>query len=337
MLAAVCDRIDAMTRAVKGGTAKFHQMLRAPHEEVVNRVFELLVAARAAEKGRLVEFVDNGAEPTPDLRINDFDFPLALECKFLNRWSTTDRKEGEVIQTVFRAICENYRGKISAVVELTIAKRICDVRADKVCGDIAQQLDRLIPFGTCESAWGSLTVRALDPEIEWAIPTRIYGPLFLKEVFQWEPDTGEWDGICAWIVNSDALIAQRVKLPLGLKWRLSNQADEWAKSRDVMRSLQEAAQQIPVGEAGGLHVGFEDIHRNGLADMRTKRIIERLPKFWHRKRGVNIQYIVANRIYARAMPDGRPDLIESSIPASIEEEGIWVDLLPTNVFVDPDE
>jgi hypothetical protein len=221
---------------------------------------------------------------------------------------------------------------MTAAVELTFISRISDVSPEMVLRDTKMQLDSLVPYGKRDATWGTCQVLPLEPEVEWNDLTRLYSPHYLSRVFGWTVDS-DWDGICAIVQDKSALITQRARLPFCVKWRLLHKADEWAKARDVMRSLQEAANQVPVGEMGCLYVGFEDSHRGALADLRTRRNIERLPNFYHRKRGANIAHLLLNRLYPRALGDGKPDLVESCIPASQGQADEWPDFLPTTVFV----
>jgi hypothetical protein len=43
--------------------------------------------------------------------------------------------------------------------------------------------------------------------------------------------------------------------------------------------------------------------------------------------------IVVNRLYPSALAEGRPDLVESAIPISADEEPYWPKIMPTRVFV----
>jgi hypothetical protein len=333
VIAALCDRMNGIT-AVKGGERKLAEMLRAPAGEFEGRIYELLVAGRAAEKGRDVEFIKPGNKPTPDLRINDLYIPVTIECKFQARWSETERVEIEVIDALFGELSNKYaKTGMAVVVELTFTRRIRDIGYEEVLEDVSKQLDSLIPFGERSCSWGTVRTLPIAPEVEWNELVRLYSPAFLSQVFQWNPESPEWDGICASVVDARDLVTQRARRPIGMKWRLHNAEDEMAKARDVMRSLSEAANQIPVGEAGCLYVGFEDSHRSALADIRTRRIIEKLPNFWHRKRGAAIQFLLVTRLYPRPIGDGRPDMVESCVPASVQGVETWLDLMPTTVFV----
>src|SRR5258708_28767622 len=260
IVAALCDRLEGI-HAVKGGNEKFQEMLQKPNGEFRGKLYELLVAGRSAEKGYDVEFAETGPEVSPDLRIRHLGVPLVIECKFQSQWSATEQKEIEVLRAIFDSLCEEYvRHGMTAAVELTFVARISDVSPEMVLRDTKIQLDSLVPYGKRDVEWGNCQVLPLDPEVEWNDPTRLYSPNFLSHVFQWNVDE-QWDGICASVQDRGSLITQRARLPFCVKWRLVHRADEWAKARHVMRSLQEAANQVPVGEMGCLYVGFEDSHR----------------------------------------------------------------------------
>jgi hypothetical protein len=333
LIAAMCDRLNGIVN-VKGGREKLLAMSRAPGGEFNGRAFELLVAGRAAEMGRDVEFVITGSEASPDLRINDLEIPLVVECKFQSRWSKTELAEIELFQTVFANLSSEYaQSGMPAALEIIVTAQVTNVKADEMLRDLRDQFNSLIPFGSRTCNWGTFRVEALNAEVDWRQPTRLYSPNYLAHVFRWEPETGDWDGICATVADATTLVTQRARLPFGIKWRLAHPADERSKARDVMRSLQEAANQVPVGEAGCLYVAFEDSHREALADMRTRRIIERLPAFYHRKRGANIQFLVVCRLYPKALGDGKADLIESVIPASLgDADDTWPSSMPVAVF-----
>lgn len=285
------------------------------------------------EGGHDVQFVEPGPEVSPDLRIDDLGIPFVIECKFQSRWSQTEEIEISLVKTVFDSLCSEYaQHGMTAALDLTLVARVCDINAESVLEDAGLQLDTLVPYGTRNCTWGTLRVLPVDPVVEWSKPTRLYSPNYLSHVFHWNIDD-QWDGICATVQDEKNLVTQRARLPFCLKWRLTHRADEWSKARDVMRSLQEAANQVPVGEVGCLYVGFEDSHRSALADLRTRRNIERMPNFYHRKRGANIAHLLLTRLYPRALEDGKPDLVESCISASRGEADEWPDFLPTTVFV----
>jgi hypothetical protein len=332
MIAALCDRMEGIG-AVRGGNDKLQELLRSPSGEFRGRLYELLVAGRVAQKGHDVQFVEPGPEVSPDLRINDLGIPLVIECKFQSQWSETEQIEISLVKTVFDSLCSEYvQHGMTAALDLTFVARVRDINAETVLADARLQLDTLVPYGTRDCIWGTLDVLPIDPVVEWSTPTRLYSPNYLSHVFHWDIDD-KWDGICATVQDNKTFVTQRAKLPFCLKWRLTHRADEWSKARDIMRSLQEAANQVPVGEVGCLYVGFEDSHRSALADLRTRRNIERMPSFYHRKRGANIAHLLLTRLYPRALEDGTPDLIESCIPASQGEADEWPDFLPTTVFV----
>ena len=77
---ALSEHIDAIHH-VRRGVLKLEELPQSPPEETLSRIFELLVAGRAAEMGRDVELLEASSTNTPDLRIHDLPFPAVAECK----------------------------------------------------------------------------------------------------------------------------------------------------------------------------------------------------------------------------------------------------------------
>ena len=80
---------------------------------------------------------------------------------------------------------------------------------------------------------------------------------------------------------------------------------------------------------------YEEMHRAAIADYRTQRFLDLVAKWEIRKRGINPQLIIVNRLYPNAIYEGRPDLIESAIPTGFINEHVYSDVMPMAVFVDP--
>lgn len=167
VVAALCDRLDGI-RVEKGGDDKLQEMLRSPSGEFRGRLYELLVAGRVAQKGHDVEFIEEGAEASPDLRINDLGIPVVIECKFQSQWSQTEEIEIRLVKTVFESLCSEYAQRgMTAALELTLGARVIDVDAEQILEAARLQLDSLVPFGKIDAVWGTLEVTAIEPVIEW--------------------------------------------------------------------------------------------------------------------------------------------------------------------------
>jgi len=160
----------------------------------------------------------------------------------------------------------------------------------------------------------------------------LYGPAFLKHVFGWPGESLEFDGICAVVANAKRLDVGRAELPFCLKWRQTHSQCIDRKARTIVSLLKEAWEQIPTGEAGFIYVAFEDSLRPSVADRRTHRIIELADTLYFKQRHAVPMRIVVNRVYPQPIEDGRPDLIESSIPLSVEPDDTLSSFLPTCVY-----
>ena len=124
----------------------------------------------------------------------------------------------------------------------------------------------------------------------------------------------------------------KAELPFCLKWRQADPRCIDRKARSIVSLLAEAWEQIPTGEGGLIYVAFEDSLRPSVADRRTERIIELAGTLYFKQRRAVPMRIVVNRLYPQPMDDGMPDLIESSIPLSVEQEDSLSAFLPTSVY-----
>jgi hypothetical protein len=154
-------------------------------------------------------------------------------------------------------------------------------------------------------------------------------------VFDWDFDNAEYDGLCGVVENSQAMMVDRAELPFCLKWKDESENALSGKARLLAKQLIEAFDQVPVGEAGFVYIAYEETHRSAIADHRTQRHLDLVAKWEIRKRGINPQLIIVNRLYPAAIQEGRSNLIESAIPTGFIKEIVYSNIMPASVFVSP--
>ena len=159
-------------------------------------------------------------------------------------------------------------------------------------------------------------------------PTRLYSPAFLRQVFDWDFETTQYDGICAVVANN------RTPLGFGIKWRCEADDSVNRKARSLAGLLAQAVQQILVGETGFIYLAYEETHRPDIADSRTRKLFDQTAKWEIRKRGINPELIVVNRLYSGALEEGRPNLIESAVPIGFSKDNTWAGMMLFSVFVE---
>jgi len=119
--------------------------------------------------------------------------------------------------------------------------------------------------------------------------------------------------------------------PLCLKWKSESEEALMKKSRGITALLAAAVDQIPDGDIGFVYVAYPEGSRAELADARTRFIRDTAPKFWHRWL-VRVPVTMINRLYARPLGSGAPDLIESVMAAAATGDEFWLNKLPWRVF-----
>lgn len=96
--------------------------------------------------------------------------------------------------------------------------------------------------------------------------------------------------------------------------------------------LGEAIDQIPAGEMGIIYLCYQEGSSADIADERSQRIQRELADWYHRP-GIWIPAIFINRLYARVLGEGNPDLIENVmlLKPSIDHPSIFGSF-PSQVF-----
>jgi len=332
LIGALCQSLQSLS-GVKGGLAKSDELPHIPSEHVESRIHELLVAARNAEAGRDVEFLSAGTTKTPDLRVHDVVFPTVIECKRQSQLSSYEHSELNRVQEVFAILCKSRlsRGLIGSL-EVIFRSEIREVPVSEVVEAALLCTGTLSLASHNELSWGSVGFSPLSPSYELPEETRIYGPAFMKHLFGWDGRTADYDGICAVVSNAKSVRLGRAELPFCLKWRVDADQALEGKARHVVRLLAEAVQQVPEGECGIIYIAYEDSHRAAVADKRTQRIMDLAGTFELRKPWVMVPKIVVGRLFPDALEEGRPDLIESSVPLLAEGWEDFGDFFPDLVY-----
>jgi hypothetical protein len=332
-IAALCLTFDYL-KGVKGGIGKFEELSRAPDSEMPGRIFELLVAAHCAELGRIVEFLDPSNAKTLDLRINDFPFPAVIECKRQSVFSAYEQGEISKLADVFQILRSDPRSqRLVGDLRLVFSKDIDAVPTQDIVRDATDCLRKIDPYGSLETDWGTLDFVSLEVSSLLEHETSLYSPYFLENVFGWNTQTTNYDGLCAIVKNDASRMTGRGELPFSLRWRAEATSAIERKARCVTSLLAEAVSQIPVGEGGFIYISYDDFHRAEVADRRTSRILQMARGFQIRERGVRPpMMIVISRLFPNSLGEGKPDLIESCLPLTTEKENRWGGIMPGRVF-----
>ena len=327
--------VDSL-KDVKGADLKLRQLHKAPSAETDARIFELLVAASFARMGHDVAFIETTAEKTADLRLYGLPFPTVVECKRRQTLNAYEIKEFEIMRSVF-AILSSDRKRLGLVGEVSVdfGQEIAQVPVSEIVESIRGLTRSLSPHGAKETHWGTISLRpvTVSQHIE---PTRLYSPDFLEKVFGIDLELDEFDGICAMTENSQSPVADRAELPFLMKWTSNSEAAIERKLQTVKTLWVEAVTQIPTGEAGLIYLAYEEGRRPSLADARTDALRELIRDFYFKRSAIAMPMTLISRLLPNVVGEGRPDLIENTIPlveGDEENYDFWTQEMPTRVFV----
>lgn len=311
-------RLDLLD-SVPGASTRIENLWKKP-AEVDNTVFELLVAAGLAERGRKPSFIPEGQSKTPDIRCED-PFPLVVECKRRNALSDYELDEEARMRALFQRIELEARHRgMTGLFQLTLTAEAGALDVEEVVAKCMQQ--RLcrhlgVPL---EYDWGSVAFRKLPPCISLPGPTKTYSPELLEYCFEWNTDLPKHDGLICRAAGAEGVIVTEVRAAVALAWTNLSEIVAEKRSRPPTSLFGKATNQVPGGEFAIVYICYPEGAREELANRRVRAIADRLQE-WEHSASFRIPLVYISRLYPRALEGGAPDLIESSMSFLSEVSG----------------
>jgi hypothetical protein len=282
---------------------KFDALASRTDSQMAQDVYELLVGAAFVRMGKRTEMLRPGAEEGPrypDLRVHDQGVPLVAECKRRFDLNAFELREIEAATRLFGELRrEPWAAGLAGTLEVTFTRPLSavDVAAFVECARDARHAPASRPWGDARY----VPIDDVGALVRRAVPSA------LDAAFGWPEEPLDWDGlVCVGMDQRDP------STPFALKWRTVLEPIPPAQARGVGSLIAEGTMQVPYGEMGVLYVAYEEGAPIRLADARTKHLQETCDKFWH-EGGVVIPLVVVDRLYPRAVGDGRVDFVESAV------------------------
>ena len=142
-----------------------------------------------------MSFVEATSAKSPDLRCNDC-FGMVVECKRSSALSDYEVGEEARMRELFAhlAVGATRRGQFGLFeVELTVEAGSLDLQ--DVASSCLRQYLVAHPERPLDYPWGSVAFRPLPFKVDLEEPTKAYSPTMLHQVFRWDMDRPEWDGL----------------------------------------------------------------------------------------------------------------------------------------------
>jgi len=182
--------------------------------------------------------------------------------------------------------------------------------------------------------WGTWEYSELPQFTPLGVRTRMYSPIMLDEVFAWNSDLSEWDGLVCRVENHVESTTDAAEKPIGLRWVNINEQAVKKRSWGPMSVLAEAIEQIPPGEFGIVFIANQEGARSAIADMRTFNFATWIKEEASHSANIRVPFGRLFRMYPRPLEHGRPDFIESSIGFVADYgDDVLPGLFPGNVIV----
>lgn len=310
-IARLAERLEVLSE-IPGAMNRIQSLWRGPSREVDSTIFELLVAAGCAVKGRSVEFLEPQGGKTPDLRCHD-PYPLVIECKRKRVLTEYEISEERVMRKLFDKLDAGARkagmwGKFS--LHLSIESLAAPV--DEIVECLLQIRSAGTSSASAALSWGTAAYTESARLVKIGGNTLMYSPVMLNTVFEWNCDLAAWDGLVCRVENHKESVADIAVEPVGLLWVNSSEQAIKKRSWGPMSTLNEAIGQIPPGEFGIPYVAYQEGARSAIADMRTFNFANRLKEHSH-PANIRVPLVRLIRFYPRPLEHGAPDFIENSI------------------------
>lgn len=300
--------------------------------EVASIVFELLVKAACVNSGLSAEMLPaSNKQKTPDFRVHGLVVPMVVECKRrlgLNDYAEMEARHVERLYAAAQELIDRHHPLVEVIFTHEVST-ISEQAFVEAVSTLCESWDDVVESTT---PWGVIRLRRL-PNICECSETRVFSPVFLQQVFDWNHVESDWDGLLCQISPTYNPVVNKVSWPRGVKWRCDAGASVLKKARGLTSLWADAVRQIPAGEMGCVYIAYTEGMRAALADARTQHLIDtvRNKDLFHRD-SVRVPLTVIDRLYPQALGNGGLELIESIIPMTMDGYDFMLDDWPLRVF-----
>ena len=258
--------------------------------------------------------------------------PTVIECKRRRFVSDYERSGEDRIRRLFEVTAkELQKVGVYGVFEVEFVVEISAVSYEEFVSHVIRQARYGIEGAEVGYSWGSAKFTPLEKRVHLA-PTRLYSPSYLETVFNWNCEASEYDGIVCESHQNGELMTNLALEPVAIKWRSRSAAAQIKKQRAIGAMLGDAISQVPAGELGIIYVCYQEGSSTDIADERSQRIKDELSN-WSHWGEVYIPAIFINRLYARTLNEGNPDLIENVLTVKpCKGHPSIFELFPAQVF-----
>lgn len=330
-IAKLADRLDLL-REVPGAAKRLRSLWRRSSDDVDSTIFELLVAAGCKQMGRDVEFLDPRVGKTPDLMCAD-PYPLAIECKRKRPLSDYEIQEERLMRLLYQRLeLEARRSGMWGRFELQLRVEASSAPFDDIVAKFMLQRFAGGEGASFEYDWGNVAYVELPARFELPGQTRIYSPSMLQATWDWNTDLAGFDGLICKVSNDREPFVDRADSAVALVW--SNLSEQAIKKRSwgPMSVTTEALQQIPPGDFGIVYIAYQEGARQQMADGRMDAFAAWLKNTSHRD-DIRVPVCKLVRLYPRALGNGLPDLIESTVNLVADySDAVLPTIFPSRVF-----
>ncbi len=289
-LGAIGSKLQYAT-SVKNLDGKLRETMTDRKREPDGFIFEVLVALSYAEYGWTVEFLPEGSDPTPDMRVERSGVQLLVECKRMSSRSQYAIEEEALWRRHWDEAVPFLRG-LGQSIWLDV---VAHVKLETLPNDwLPKRIAALLPLtgSLAASSDENASVRlriidrtALDSDLAWSSVKLAGSKLRHLLGGDWVPE----NAITSLSVEGErknagatpgyfATYLETVNWASGATFSCDADDAIERKARDVKATIARAVRQLPDDQFSVLHVAFETLDGPGVETERMKKIISSIER-----------------------------------------------------------
>ncbi|MGF6442634.1 hypothetical protein [Paraburkholderia youngii] len=302
--------------SVQNLDAKLRETMTDRKREPDGFIFEVIVALSYAELGWTVEFLPEGGDPTPDMRVERSGAKLLVECKRMSSRSQYAIEEEALWRRHWEEAVPSLREQGQSVWLDVVAH----TRLETLPNDwLSKRIAGLLPLTDSEatSSDEDATVRArlidrtaLDSDLKWSSLKLAGSKLRHLLGGDWVPenaitslsvegerkDSSETPGYFSTFLDT-------VDWASGATFSCDADDAIERKARDVKATIARAVRQLPNDQLAVLHVAFETLEGPGVEAQRMKKVISSI------ERMESMKAVIAIVLHALGPVDSKDQVI----------------------------
>jgi hypothetical protein len=290
---------------VAGLERKIDQLLADYRQDPDGVIFELSVALAYAAAGWDVEFIEEGADKSPDMRVVRGQQEFFVECKRMARRT----QYSEIERNEFLRVWDYATPLLLRNRQWIWCKGCFHVDATDLPTDFLHEVWKTaLPLGAGEriiheSPQATIHARLIDRaainQHMQRFLVKANSPMLYRVLGgDWAPDnasvTSLYAGKMAMVAGCEVQVlgtyVDEVRFACGFTREFDSEISIEKKARDLTKLLSDAVKQVPADKPSIIHIAAETMEGADVERRRTEKVLRRVPEFITAKPVVGVRF-----------------------------------------------